>query len=162
MHIKRIAAAAYSGTTNFADELDIIMDDFHITSKAGFIVTDNASNMKKAMCILLGNNEASSSVDTYFDNPSLWEDHDDDAVNVPDGCTRLPCFAHSLQLVIRDGMQHAVCRGALGKVSKLANIVHQSSLFRTAFEAAFGAGRAIPEMRPGGTASSSSCDVSWI
>ena len=129
-----------------ADELDTIMDDFHITSKARFIVTDNASNMKKAMCILLGNNEASSSVDTYCDNPSLWEDHDDDALNVPDGCTRLPCFAHSLQLVIRDGMQQlAVCRGALGKVSKLANIVHQSSLFRTAFEATFGAGRAIPE-----------------
>jgi len=33
--------------------------------------------------------------------------------------------------VIHDGLQNlAVCRGALGKVSKLANIVHQSSLFR--------------------------------
>jgi len=49
--------------------------------------------MKKAMCILFGNNEALASVDTYIDNPSLWEDHDDDAVNVPDGCTRLPCFS---------------------------------------------------------------------
>jgi len=131
-----------------ADELDTVMEDFNITSRTRFIVTDNTSNMKKAMCILLGNDEVSASVDTYFgfDDPSVWEDHDDDALNVPEGCTRLPCFAHSLQLVIRDGLQNlTVCRRALAKTSKLANIVHQSSVFRTAFEATFGPGRAIPE-----------------
>lgn len=130
-----------------ADEMDTVMEDFNITNRTRFIVTDNASKMKKAMCILLGNDEVSASVDTYFgfDDPSVWEDHDDDALNVPEGCTRLPCFAHSLQLVIRDGLQNlTVCRGALAKTSKLANIVHQSSVFRTAFEATFGPGRAIP------------------
>ena len=133
-----------------ADELDGILEEFGIASKTRFIVTDNASNMKKALCVLFGTvngcDEPPSSTDKYFDDHTLWEDHDEDAVTVPDTCRRLPCFAHSLQLVIRDGLQNLTsCRSALGKVSKLANIIHQSALFRGSFEGTFGAGRAIPE-----------------
>ena len=37
------------------------------------------------------------------------------------------------------------CRSALDKVSKMANIIHLSTLFRSSFEATFGAGRTIPQ-----------------
>ena len=57
----------------------------------------------------------------------------------------MSCFAHSLQLVVRDGLSFmGVIRSTLGKCSKLANLVHQIALFRSAFEAELGAGKAVP------------------
>ena len=79
------------------------------------------------------------------DDPSLWEDIDTDDVeavfsNLP---VRMSCFAHSLQLVVRDGLASmGLIRSALAKCSKLTNLVHQSPVFRSAFEAQLGAGKA--------------------
>ena len=57
----------------------------------------------------------------------------------------MPCFAHSLQLVIRDRLQKfSVFRSAVAKCCKVANLTHQSFKFRHAFEVAFGSGRAVP------------------
>jgi len=39
---------------HIADKLDGILEDFSIASKTHFIVTDNASNTKKALCDLFG------------------------------------------------------------------------------------------------------------
>ena len=65
------------------------------------------------------------------------------AVNLP--TRRIPCFAHSLQLVIHDGLPTvALATKALAKCSKLSSLVHTSSLFRSAFEGVFGSGRSIP------------------
>jgi len=56
----------------------------------------------------------------------------------------MSCFAHSLQLVVRDALAAmGVIRCTLAKCSKLANLVHQSALFRI-FEAELGAVKAIP------------------
>jgi len=50
-----------------------------------------------------------------------------------------------LQLVVRGGLEKFTsCRSALAKVSKLANVVHQSVLFRAAFEEHFGRGKTVP------------------
>jgi len=58
---------------------------------------------------------------------------------------RMSCFAHSLQLVVRDSLAAiSVIRCTLAKCSKLANLVQQSALFRSVFEAELGAGKAIP------------------
>ncbi|XP_058879449.1 uncharacterized protein LOC131737055 [Acipenser ruthenus] len=61
-------------------------------------------------------------------------------------CTRLSCFAHTLQLVVRDGIKKpsVYTRAAMGKYCKLANLSHESTIFREAFENTFGAGRSIP------------------
>jgi len=50
-----------------------------------------------------------------------------------------------LQLAVRGGLdKFTSCRSASAKVSKLANIVHQSALFRAAFEEHFGQGKTVP------------------
>lgn len=138
-----------------AEELEIIINEFELQSKVRFIVSDNASNMKKAMHVLfddLSDTDAeSNTLDQYFDDPSLWQDTDDVSLDsemqpVSDRRgRRISCFAHSLQLIIRDGLKTVgLAKKALGKCSKLASLVHQSPLFRTSFESAFGAGRSIP------------------
>ena len=60
--------------------------------------------------------------------------------------TRISCFAHSLQLVIKDGMNKltSACN-LLSKCSKLSSMIHQSALFKEAFESRFGALRTVPE-----------------
>ena len=99
-----------------AEELEIIINEFELQSKIRFIVSDNASNMKKAMHVLFDDlldtdaETESNTLDHYFDDPSLWQDTDDVSLDsemqpVYDRRDRrIPCFAHSLQLIIRDGL----------------------------------------------------------
>ena len=64
-------------------------------------------------------------------------------------CTlRMPCFAHTLQLVVKDGLgklNAKSTRQLTAKCTKLCNLTHQSALFRDAFEAKFGRGRSLPK-----------------
>ena len=54
---------------------------------------------------------------------------------------RLACYAHSLQLCVKDGLnQLKTANSLLAKCSKLANLTHQSALFRGIFESKFGKG----------------------
>ena len=60
-------------------------------------------------------------------------------------CSRLACFAHTLQLVVKDGLDVATAaRPVLAKCTKIASLTHQSAHFRTAFETKFGTGSSIP------------------
>lgn len=62
------------------------------------------------------------------------------------GPVRLSCFAHSLQLVVKDGMrQLASARLIMAKCCKMSSFVHQSFLFRGEFEKVFGVGRTLPD-----------------
>ena len=70
-----------------------------------FIVIDNASNIKKALCIVfyeVASNEDDSDVaNETMDDPTLWADMADINDNIlPTDVNRLPCFMHSLQLVV--------------------------------------------------------------
>jgi hypothetical protein len=130
-----------------ADEMENIAAEWNITDRVRYTVTDNASNMKKAMNIMFSVVESDetlavdSEVDFEFDDPTLWGDLSPEEMQaaVPGGCRRIPCFAHSIQLVVRDGLIHVgFAKTAISKSSKLANLVHQSALFRTAFEDRFG------------------------
>ncbi|CAF4183113.1 unnamed protein product, partial [Rotaria magnacalcarata] len=48
---------------------------------------------------------------------------------------RLPCFAHTLQLVFNDGIKHAAnATAALTKVAKIAKFSHSSTLFAEELE----------------------------
>jgi len=59
-------------------------------------------------------------------------------------CERLACFAHTIQLVVKDGLDLATAvRPVMAKCTKLANLTHQSANFRTAFEAKFVPGSSI-------------------
>ena len=112
-----------------AEALETVLTENHIQNKVRYVVTDNASNMKKAMSVLFDDGK-DRTVDDDAD-PSLWEDDggDDIAASLNSIAKRLSCFAHSLQLVIRDGLTSLTAiKPALGKCSKLANMLHQSAL----------------------------------
>jgi len=58
---------------------------------------------------------------------------------------RLSCFAHTMQLVVKDGLDVATAaRPVVAKCSKLASLTHQSAHFRTAFESKFGSNASVP------------------
>jgi len=104
--------------------------------------------MINAMCLFFPSPEQDEqSFEPCVDDSSLWRDlsesETDDAFSTSG--SRLACFCHSLQLLVRGGLdKFTSCRSALAKVSKLANIVHQSALFRAAFEEHFGQGKSVP------------------
>ena len=133
-----------------ADEIDAVVREFDVKDKIRCVVTDNASNMLKAMYLFFTGADDSSyqAVDAQVDDALLWEDLPEDEVEaaISDTGGRIACFAHSLQLVARGGLEKAatVLRPAMGKVSKLANVAHQSQLFRSAYEEKFGTGKSIP------------------
>jgi len=137
------------------------MEEFGLDEKVSFIISDNASNMKKAFDIMNAVNKTHAITEDgdqcedskfIFDDKVLWQDLpevDLGSVNVAmerQCVTRLSCFAHTIQLVVRDGIGKVpTATGLLSKVSKLANVVHQSAKFRTAFEDKFGANsKSIP------------------
>jgi hypothetical protein len=139
-----------------AEALESVITDNMLQGKIRGIVTDNASNMRKALSVLLEAPDTSNSAgndeleNTDVDDPTLWEDSPlDDVmavfVNTANVAEHFPCFAHSLQLVVRDGLEAlTVVRTLLAKCCKLANLVHQSAVFRGVFETHFGNGRSIP------------------
>jgi len=60
-------------------------------------------------------------------------------------CERLACFAHTLQLVVKDGLEvETSARPVMAKCTKMASLTHQSAHFRTAFESKFGSCASIP------------------
>lgn len=146
--------------TRIAEELLRVMEENEIKEKVFFVVCDNASNMRKAFDVIhklmVSEDESTSGMQAereaeVIDDPDVWEDlNEHDAVEVnqvlESHCAeRLSCFAHTLQLVVKDGLSKSTSfRSLLGKTSKMANLCHQSTHFREAFEETFGVGRSIP------------------
>ncbi|GAA6071939.1 uncharacterized protein LOC114158526 [Tachysurus ichikawai] len=77
-----------------------------------------------------------------LDDEELWEDVDtmqETLLGIASSRERLSCFAHSLQLVIGDGLKEAKFISlAIAKASKLTSLLHSSTTFKSRFEAAFG------------------------
>ena len=156
--------AAFDGShtgDRIAEAMPSAIEEVGRDEKVSYIVSDNASNMKKAFAVMnvVRDLPDPSDVDDQqedrefaFDVEALWQDlPDDDNGHVGQvmerRCvTRLSCFAHSIQLVIRDGVAKLpTATSVFAKVSKLANVVHQSSVFRAAFEDRFGSSsKSIP------------------
>lgn len=78
---------------------------FDLLNKVMFIVTDNASNMKKAFTVQLVADEEQDA--PGVDDPELWEDLEEgeDVDQITVERARLSCFAHSLQLCVGDGLK---------------------------------------------------------
>lgn len=104
---------------NISQQVDETLACFDIAEKVTNIVTDNASNMIKAFSLPGFETE---DTDKDFDEDCEMDEAEpqditDDSVTTE----HVPCFAHTLQLVIKDGMKQA---GPINSVlSKAANIV---------------------------------------
>ena len=127
-----------------AAEFDEIVEEYHISNKISFILTDNASNMKRAFKLRLPDSEQPESDSDDLDDEMMWEDVEDFEQPWSSG-ERLSCFAHSLQLVVSDGMKEvkAISR-AIAKATKFTTLLHSSSKFRDIFETHFGPNKCIP------------------
>lgn len=108
------------------DEFQKVVTSFEITSKISFIVTDSAANMVKAFSLPgfteVSNEECSDSEDDCNDS-FLEDDEDRDEIydNLYETSQHIRCFAHTLQLVIKNGFKQA---GNINKViSKVSTIV---------------------------------------
>lgn len=134
---------------NIAIAFDEIIDEYDIASKVKYIITDNAANMKCAFKVKLPQEEQhsdGSDPEDDLDDESLWGDVTWEEETIPVRTRqRLSCFAHSLQLVVHDGMKESKAfSSALAKMSKLTSLLHTSTQFKERFEAAFGTDRSIP------------------
>ncbi|XP_078026436.1 zinc finger BED domain-containing protein 4-like [Epinephelus lanceolatus] len=127
-----------------ASEFDEIVEEYGISNKISFILTDNASNMKRAFKVRLSDSEQPESDSDDLDDEMMWEDVEDFEQPWSSG-ERLSCFAHSLQLVVSDGMKEvkAIAR-AIAKATKFTTLLHSSSKVRDMFETHFGANKSIP------------------
>ncbi|CAF1575828.1 unnamed protein product, partial [Didymodactylos carnosus] len=118
----------------------IISSDYNIENKLVRLVTDNAANNVKAF---------KSLIVTGFEH--YFEGDDDDRIDDDDSETdenntenifntlandnsvnllRIPCFSHTSQLVVADGLKESSCaRSSLVKVAKIAKYSHQSTKF---------------------------------
>ncbi|KAI7810944.1 hypothetical protein IRJ41_008551 [Triplophysa rosa] len=86
--------------------------------------------MKKAFKVVLAEDDSDDSEDE--------EDMADDRTFPLGSRQRLSCFAHSLQLVVGDGLKEVKCLSqAISKVSKIATLLHSSTIFKDKFETIF-------------------------
>ena len=151
---------------SIADAIEQCISEYSMQEKVHYIITDNASNMRKALSLIFapgprGNIESwlqtataqagtdsllcTEDSDSMLDDATLYEDTPSEDVEHALVGERLACFAHSLQLTVRDGLQKtAVSRTAVAKCCKIASMVHQSANFKSSFEDTFGNGRSVP------------------
>ena len=122
-----------------------VATEHEIMDKIGFIFTDNASNMRAAFTVNFPTECSADDIESETtDDDGIWEDldgtdnaHVESAFDTVSHQQRLSCFAHSLQLVIGDGLKDCkVINLAIAKAVKLTSLLHQSTVFKEKFEAA--------------------------
>ncbi|KAJ8007599.1 hypothetical protein DPEC_G00095700 [Dallia pectoralis] len=86
-------------------------------------------------------NDSEDFEDMNLDNEDLWEDvswDDEENTYFLKSRQRLSCFAHSLQLVIHDGMKEVKAISlTIAKTSRFTRLLHSSTPFKEKFEAVF-------------------------
>ncbi|CAF1080218.1 unnamed protein product [Adineta ricciae] len=123
---------------NLRQQLEDTIAAFNIEDKLVRIVTDNASNNLKAFDELV-----IPGFEVYFEPEDDEDEHEDDADSVEntenhaqiDGTNqeerlRIPCFSHTLQLVVGDGLKDCEpAKASLAKVAAIAKFSHKSTSF---------------------------------
>lgn len=98
-------------------------------------MTDNASNMKKAFEVRFPDQEQDDE-ELDEDEAELGDLSEEEEGEIQTALQtnsrhRVSCFAHTLQLVIGDGLQNMRVIGkAMAKVSKMSTLLHRSTVFK--------------------------------
>ena len=136
-------------------ESESVTEEYGITTKVFKVITDNASNMIKAFGPMIHeltivndddddedkseetNEYSSSSEDDDTDENDNSGDEDEDSTFVTNAFDSIPvhhgdrlsCFAHTLQLVVKDGLNNSKQMSSLlNKLSKLINHIKKSTI----------------------------------
>ena len=103
------------------------LSHFDIANKISHIITDNASNMVKAFTLpgmddLATDRDEDEDEDDCFEEEPLSDEFDQSQAQ------RSPCFAHTLQLVVKDGLKETKqMKQILKKVSKIVSHCRKSN-----------------------------------
>ncbi|CAF3342402.1 unnamed protein product [Rotaria socialis] len=136
------------------DTYEACISSFSIRGKLVRLITDSASNNIAAFSGLIipgfecyfqrddddelysdwyNDGEQTESDDAKIDNNVPLDVQDVvkqflDSIAIDDESFRLPCYAHSIQLVINDGLKGSICvQPSLEKISKIAKLSHSST-----------------------------------
>ena len=103
---------------NIKTNVHQLLMDFALVDKVRAIISDNASNMVKAFAPTISDEGSSDEDDDRLpveNTEAVLED-----IVFESSADHLRCFAHSLQLTIKDGLEHAkFMTPVLGKCSKI-------------------------------------------
>ena len=130
------------------DQFEAICDEYSIKDKLDYIISDNAANMRKAFTVCFPSEQEDDDGD-HLDDPDLWCDLTLEEQQTVDAAMakkqRLQCFAHTLQLVVGDGLKETkVACPSLSKLSKLSSLLHTSTTFKDVFDSEFGEQKGTP------------------
>lgn len=121
---------------NIVQEYEETVQCFDLGAKIGTIVTDNASKMVAAFNLPgfpMAKTPASPDSESEGEEEDLTAEPETD----PDmyevlPAERTPCFAHTLQLVVKDGLKEAgQVNRVIGKTAKLVSFIHKSTCLAT-------------------------------
>ncbi|KAI4794639.1 hypothetical protein KUCAC02_031938 [Chaenocephalus aceratus] len=133
------------------EQVEAVCGEYSIKNKIDYIISDNAANMRKAFTVCFPTDQEDEDVDEEddLDDPELWHDLSLEDQETVDAALakeqRLQCFAHTLQLVVGDGLKETKgTTSSLAKLSKLSSLLHTSTTFKDVFDAEFGEQRGIP------------------
>lgn len=119
-----------------SQQFEEILTSFEVIGKVDIAITDNASNMKRAFTLFNQDHDMEENQDFYDDDDSLEPVELHEGGNDADSIlyiSRISCFAHTLQLTIKDGFKHAdQINRILGKI--LVNHVRHSTVASEIFE----------------------------
>ena len=116
------------------------LEEFEINDKVTYVVTDNAANMRAAFKTQFptveteaddDHDELGEVDDDIFQGLSEADELDMQAAVENNTRRRISCFAHSLHLVVADGLKEARNLSApLSKASRLSTLLHRSTIFK--------------------------------